>query len=504
MSLGIAYDNNEIRCICKKIVDRGIIIVAAFDNAGSISYPAAYPFVLGVDASAKCVRNEDFIFVKNSPVNLMAKGGVQRLAWKNNSYVLAQGASFAAAHISAYIIEHYEEILKSGDTARDYLEKHAKEILECKVSTEREDNNSCREIKNAAVFPFNKEIEGIVNFSDLLPFHLEEIYDIKLSRNIGKEVCNLSRKNTYHIKSVEELDGSKIDTLIVGHLRDIEMLTKRPIKRFLLERCLDLKINVFMFDEYEYEAFKDRFKNLDLELNYAKNTSCNHDMNRFGKMYNVSTPVLGVFGTSSKQGKFTLQMELRRRFLNDGYRVEQLITEPSATLFKLASYPFGYLSSENRDISPYEKLLHLNDCLHHLDLKRPDIILVGSQSGTVPQLFNNLGQYTIEQIIFLLGTLPDGIVLCVNYGDDLHYVRRTVQAIESFAESKVLLIAIYPKYYDNGWHFANGHQATADSESADKYADILRNSLEIPVFVLNSADKYDAIYQKCIESLSEN
>ena len=34
--------------------------------------------------------------------------------------------------------------------------------------------------------------------------------------------------------------------------------------------------------------------------------------NRFGKLYRCPKPVLGIFGTSSRQGKFTLQLYLRK------------------------------------------------------------------------------------------------------------------------------------------------------------------------------------------------
>lgn len=49
-------------------------------------------------------------------------------------------------------------------------------------------------------------------------------------------------------------------------------------------------------------------------------------------LYRISTPVLAVCGTSSKQGKFTLQLELRKRFCEMGYKVGQIGTEPNSLL----------------------------------------------------------------------------------------------------------------------------------------------------------------------------
>ena len=46
--------------------------------------------------------------------------------------------------------------------------------------------------------------------------------------------------------------------------------------------------------------------------------------NRFGKLRKTGMPVIMVCGTSSKQGKFHVQLELRKRFLQDGYIIFQV------------------------------------------------------------------------------------------------------------------------------------------------------------------------------------
>lgn len=69
----------------------------------------------------------------------------------------------------------------------------------------------------------------------------------------------------------------------------------------------------------------------------------------FGKLYRNPKPVLGVFGTSSRQGKFTLQLILRKHFTELGYVIGQIGTEPTAALFEMdADFHFGY--NTNTDI----------------------------------------------------------------------------------------------------------------------------------------------------------
>lgn len=105
-------------------------------------------------------------------------------------------------------------------------------------------------------------------------------------------------------------------------------------------------------------------------------------MRRFGMLYHINKPVLGIFGTSSKQGKYTLQLLLRYKLIEYGYKVGQLGTEPSALLFDMDSvFPMGYGCSVELD--GFDTVIYLNHIMNTISQKENDIILVGSQSGTI-------------------------------------------------------------------------------------------------------------------------
>ena len=82
--------------------------------------------------------------------------------------------------------------------------------------------------------------------------------------------------------------------------------------------------------------------------------------------------------------------------------------------------PMGYNSSVY--LIELESILYLNYIMHCLDEKENDLIMVGSQSGTVEYDYGNVALYNFPQKTFLLGTLPDIIVLCVNSYDDENYI----------------------------------------------------------------------------------
>ena len=498
LSLGIREDSKELYNLCHLIFERGTIIVAAFDNAGGISYPAAYSFVIGVDGSSRCRKADDFVFVKNSVVNIKAKSGIQRLAWLNNSYVIAQGTSFASAYVSAYILNKwectrgdYQSILQNfRDIARFTYD------FDPMYGNEKKDNLNF--IHRAAAFPYNKEIHGIYHFQDMLTFDLVKVYDIKYSGNIGKKIESFDGKHNELICNIEEITNEEIDTLIIGHVAELESIVDYPIKKQILQLCLEKHINVFSYDNSAHDEFEEKFMMAGLNIASAVSTLPLKVPNNFGKLFSPTAPVLGVFGTTSKQGKFTLQMELRSRFLRDKYLVEQIGTEPSAQLFGMESYPFGYATDLGEESVGYDIIAKLNYMIHDIDLRNPDIILVGSQSGTAPMLFDNLGQFTLTQLVFLLGTLPDVVVLCVNYNEDITYVERTINVIQGVADSKVISLAIYPKYYKNGWQFANAHQTLATEEELNQYALILQDKFQIKTFPLNGSEYYEKLYQYCI------
>ena len=195
--------------VCDKINKKGIVIVAAFDNDGSVSFPAAFDNVVGVTSNNYCYKNDEYFVIDNSIVNVGAKGNMQKIAWLDNKYSIGQGNSYACAHISGISIKQLNEM--SSCNCQKLLEK-----LKAHQSSEKEshsykyDNSIVPKrhmhYKNVAIFPFNKEMHSLVRFQSLLPFKIVDVYDIKYSPNIGAStdlLLNIATKNPYTIKKIE-------------------------------------------------------------------------------------------------------------------------------------------------------------------------------------------------------------------------------------------------------------------------------------------------------------
>ena len=505
LSLGISKCSNLSLLYesCLKLTQKGIIIISAFDNTGSISYPAAFPNVIGVISGAHCSRIDDFEFFDDSMVNIGAKGNIQRLAWDNPSYVFLSGNSFACAHVTAKVAEMF---FISGKklSLKDVLNNFRKISLKIHsiLSVTKKSKNIPFRIHNASIFPFSKEMHSLLRYEFLLDFKISDIYDTKYSSKVGTTTSHLMNDvsiNSYVIKNIDKINYENFDTIILGHINELSFALKNDkyIGNFI-DKIIQKGKNIFSFDDLTYYGYSvcDNvyFPSIDEE---------DLQPNRFGMLYRISKPVLGVFGTSSRQGKFTLQLKLRQLLLNAGYNVGQIGTEPSALLYGMDYvFPMGHNSSVY--IKEYDVIRYLNYIINDLCIKNKDIILVGSQSGTIPYDIGNLAQFNISQYNFLIGTQPDAVVLCVNPYDNFDYIERTINFIESSVDCKVISLVVFPMDLHENWL---GNNSMKISLSYEKYEDIKKSLYEkfnIPVFKLGTENEMIKLTQTVIVNTSRN
>ena len=502
MSLGTVLPSVELEELCKIASEKGIVMVSAYDNAGAISYPANYPEVIGVDADNRCVRADDFMIIGSYNTTILAKGGNHRLAWVNPPYIISQGSSFSAAYVTAYVAKMLSLGIDKGDIIRTFKKISLKSVKLKEQSIPNVFQVPFR-IQNAVLFPYNKEMHSLVNYADHLPFHIKMICDSKYTGRINKRIQSLNGKNTYSVNSIDQVCWDEVDTLILGHLNDLESSIGQKIKKEILDICLLNRVNVYAFDDLAMEISSDDFIREGCYIYTPKINTISYLKKYMGKMFQFSKPVVGIFGTSSQQGKFTLQLSLRYALISMGYSVAQIGTEPSALLFNLdACYPFGYNSSVKLDQT--DSILAINHLVHEVEMKRDDadIIIIGSQSGTVPRLFNNIGQMTIQQLAFLMGTMPDIVILCVNADDEIDVILRCIKAIEGVGNASVIALALYPLSYTNSWQMMNNKRERI--QNIEEVIHRLNTFISIPVFVIGSdADTYN-LCNLLIENLSED
>ncbi len=213
-------------------------------------------------------------------------------------------------------------------------------------------------------------------------------------------------------------------------------------------------------------------------------------LNRSQAEPEVDRPVLGVFGTSSSQGKFTLQLALRRELQQQGYRIGQVGTEHHAELFGMdISFPMGYDSRVELPMQHWP--MYLDRRMRQLCCEqKPDLVIVGSQSGTIPYNVDDHRTLTLPSLAFLIGTKPDACILVVNAADEESYVRATITTLESLAQTQVLALAISDQSRTAGERHGRSWVTSSHIEQSDRQGilDKLTRAHHLPAFCMGDVD----------------
>lgn len=497
LSLGINICDNyqELYAVCKRITDKGVIIISALDNNGAISYPAAFDCVIGVDTGFNCNKIDDFEFMEDSIINLGAYGKIQRVAWTTPEFLMLGGNSFAAAHAT---VQTARFLISGYRTRQDILNQFKAISVKQYVPKPYCERKQHLDIKKAVLFPFNKEMHSLIRFHDLLSFQIEDIYDIKYSGRVKSNTSHIMQDKSvkaYQIKNINDIEWDKFDTLILGHMDEmLSLVNTEELRNEILSQAVEHKKNIYTFDDLYQNPLLQGYS----KFYSPRITEEDLPPLRFGKLFHISKPVIGIFGTSSRQGKFTLQLKLREKFISDQYDVGQIGTEPSASLFGMDdTFPMGYNSSVY--IKEYDVVRYLNYSINNLCIQGKEVILVGSQSGTIPFDFSNIALFTIPQYIYLLATKPDIVILCINPYDTDDYIERTMKTIEASVSSKVISLVVFPMKLKNNWIGIYGGKEPLPEEEFLEIKERLTNKFDIPVYRIDHQGDIDCIYQDIID-----
>lgn len=494
MSLGTLKYNSKLYSICQKLKLKNVIVVAAFSNDGGISYPAAFNCVIGVDASLRCKKNDEFVYVKNSLINVKAKGLNQRVAWDKEEYVITQGASYACGYVANYIIR----LLKKGISSYEDILKKIYEACVFVYNNQTYINKiHYKKFTRIAVFPYNKEVSSIVNMASIYQIHISGIYEHSRLGHIGMEVESIYSGKRYTIQNIKDCNWNDFDLMVIGHLDEQENRLNISLKKDILDMCLQHHKHVYSFDMHYMIEYKNKFDLQNLYFYYPEIEKKFNEMVNLNKLFSISVPIVAIFGTSKQQGKFTLQLLLREYLLKMGYKVGQIGTEPQSLLFDFDfSIPLGYESSN--DMSRNELIPLVNYQLHEIEKKEVDIILVGSQSGTVPRAYNNMSYFNNQVLDFLCGVNPDVVILCINYHDEIDYIIRTINGIEAVGNCCVVALCMFPKGYLNDWDLMNDKKEKIDNHLLDIKKESIEERLGYPVFILGRKDVPEQIVEQLL------
>lgn len=309
-----------------------------------------------------------------------------------------------------------------------------------------------RKIIPTRSFIYNKETESLLKFSDLLDFKITGIVDVPQHGLCGKKLIdvfpNALIDNSIIFQKSLETCIDKCDTVIISRTHVLDRLLHRDLLKKYLEVAINHNKNVYSLEYVDYTMYPEIFdeaqkRNLKIRhpiLWSSDLRNSEYNIEILGHL-GTQTPVLGVFGTGSQQGKFTLQLIIRRELKKLGYNVYNLGTEIQSELFSFEEY-YPMEIEKSVKFSQWEMITYIKGKMRIMECSKPDLIITGSQSGIIPYSYGyNDNNYTLSSIAFLMATIPHAYILTVNPWDDLDYIRDSIQALQAIGKGKVILLA---------------------------------------------------------------
>ena len=498
-------DVDKLEEILCNIRNKGTIIVAAFSNNHILSYPAASSSVIGVMFDTNIVSTQQWIYVENSPINILATGNPKNLMGMNGNLTKTAGASFSAA----YMTGHIANMLQTIEPKEVYKELKNKAI-KCYSAPMILEQSQELKINKIVIFPFNKENHSIVRNLKMLSPTLIEVLDVKYSPYIGLEafkLLSISDYDLYGIDSDENCDNHKyiikdimnfdwntdFDTFVLGHVGQLNETLPYSIYEYIYFNCIKHHKNLYSYDPIP-ENVKNEFSENGLTAFFPQIIDNNISMNHCGMLYEISKPVIGVFGTSSKQGKWSLQLKIREILEDMGYSTGHLGTEPQSLLFQNTQMcAVGFNSNAN--INQASAISLFNYSMHKLE-KDSDILIFGAQSNVIPYSFGGLStipKYTYELIC---ACEPQASILCVNEWDDIDYIKRCIYYLESFNNNKVISLAYFFKDYQEKWQ----ESGLSICELKYDYSKIekIRDEIQLPIYNMSDKNEVEMLCDEII------
>jgi uncharacterized NAD-dependent epimerase/dehydratase family protein len=458
---------DELAEVCHQAREAGVILVAAEHNDGHESYPAVFPDVIGV-TGGKVHGHYGYYYRPDEKIECVARGDMQRVCWTKPRYIMVSGTSFAAPHITGIValirqaypnapLEQVHEILQANSL------KGKPELL--RDSDRPPTTTFCPSLKSttssspdfhwpqkAALYPFNKEMHALVRSIDLLNFRITGIADPPGKGLVGKDAGEALgiQPIGVHIQPRLHAALKEADTLILGYVDQLSRIGKKDFLRQSIQTALDHDCHIFSFLTVHRDAYSDLYDQAEkkgLHITYPSISleEAQYSIQAGSPHGPVDVPVLGVFGTSAQQGKFTLQLALRRQLLQEGYKVGQIGTEHHSALFGMDfSFPIGYATPLSLPVQWYVPYLDykMREICHQA---HPDIILAGAQSGTIPYDVHEHSTHSLSSISFLLGTKPDACILVINSIDADAYIQDTIDGIRALTKAPTILLAMSDK-----------------------------------------------------------
>lgn len=234
------------------------------------------------------------------------------------------------------------------------------------------------------LFPYDIESSPISAYSELLAIDVK--YYVYPS---GIDLQKFSNE-IFHIPDENKLKRSITDDLLDAVdaicLVDSACEIKEEEIIQVISQCTKKKKKVIIAS-YKYQKYKEKIKKICDEnqveiimydaLNFMDGIEVYSD-----EVEEIETPVVSIMGMLPMAQKFDLQLYLRKKFMEKGYKVSQIGSKPVSELFGFHAMPSYLFTNRYTDV---EKIIAFNNFVKRIEQEeKPDVIIVGIPDSIIP------------------------------------------------------------------------------------------------------------------------
>lgn len=511
-----------------------IIVTASYPFQNGDCFPASFPEVFGVGTGLVGSKLEFRYIGDDGAINVLAKGTTQRVAWKENSFKISAGTSYAAAHFSGllstrlstnpeadynYVVKHLLDDSKEDIEPLTYFKNHEVDIID-----EKETDESFIEFfkpyqridfaKKVAVFPYTEK----ENKTLLMNRHNEAFkitayidYPRSFTKIEGFETDLTEIQDRVVKRTLKEEDYDLFDTLVVGYYLEQLFNANIIFGNNLVKACVEKNKNFIVWDKYVLQYLNRVISEKKQE--YTGKIYCpkvDHELyvksSKLSYLPKVKAPVIGVIGTSSKQGKVTAQLKVKKLLEQEGYKVSHLCTEPQgAVLGADFSFPFGYKSNVELDQNHWPNLIET--AMKSIQrVNDPHVMVTGIQGELIPRHPVRNGGCKFAALNYITAVNPDAIICAINPMDELDLIEGTIETLHRFIDFKLLFFVMTPWYRDFQYfnnNFISKYKVLGKQEFKEKLVQYTE-ALGSPVIDVLDEENHELIIQNIQNAFSGN
>lgn len=449
LSLGCieAELKGELAAACREAVAQRVIVVAAARCGEFSNYLAQLSDTIGVVGGQ--VRGYGAYYYRaDAEIECIARGDKQRVCWLDRREATLQDSRFAVPHMAGTIaLLREKEPQANLAQIRMLLAEYALNPPRVRASLPQVSNAkkaSCT-APRLVLYPYNKEMQMLVRFKDLLSCEIVGVAGPMDKAWIGCDAGELVGASAAGLPVVADWScaGAGGDTLVLGRVANGP--GGRDKVRECVERAFARDMHVFSFMSLAHARYADLRasavrKERRLWYPWIDGRRALAQINARAPLEN-DVPVLGICSTSSCRESFALQLGLRREFLRRGYALGQLGTEPASRLFGLDfCFPIGAGVDLCLPLQFYPRFIE--QFMRQLCAREPDLVLVGSPPGLPFGDLKKAQLRGLSSLAFLLGARPELCILAVDSTDSDEHIEDALAVLRAIGNTRVLALVL--------------------------------------------------------------